>query len=168
MTSSRDTATDVELYVRSLASPGSCDVLDSVLDRLERLEETGHITAYTVEIWGKELTVSTANRTEAGRQVLGRLSSFVEWADRTEHSLECFDRRRVHSEMIEESYQSIRLPTMVLAEYEGEQLRHVAPCRDGETVVTISDRLDALESKTPQREPVITGSGGQGGYDSDG
>lgn len=160
VTDSDDAGTVVELYVRSLASPGSCDVIDSVIDRLERLEETGRIGTYTVEVWGEGLTIPTAERTETGKRILDRFSEFTTWAERTDHTLECFDRRTVRSELTGETYRRIEVPTMALAEYENEKLRHLAPCRSGESVVSVHDRLEALETndrtdaKTPPRDPV--------------
>jgi len=41
------------------------------------------------------------------------------------------------------------LPVMGLAEYDGDELAHVAPCTKGETVHTITDRLETLEAGEP-------------------
>jgi hypothetical protein len=52
------------------------------------------------------------------------------------------------------------LPTAALAEYVDEELAFVTPCTDGDTVYTVSDRLDELaSSRSTSDEARFAGTG---------
>jgi hypothetical protein len=151
MTTDRDQGrVRVELHVRSLAPRAGGHRQERVIDRLDRLEAAGHIDEVTVDVWGRQVSLSSAAaRTDAGRYVLDRVASVREWADETGRSVASFfETRRVESEITDEEYVALVLPTLTLAEYRDGDLAHVAPCSDGGEVTTVSDRLDVLAAGT--------------------
>lgn len=137
----------VELYVRSLLPRGAHERQERVIERLERLEAEEAVASFEVEVWGDRVGPSTAAaRTSAGRTARGRLETFVEWAQANDRSLRpCFETHAVASEFTETAYTAIEFPLMTLVEYERDDIRHVAPCTDGTTTYTVSDRLRELE-----------------------
>ena len=145
------TDTRIELYVRSLLPDGAHDRQEAVIERLERLETEDRIDDFSVVVWGKQVARgSTAAHTEAGTYILNRVAEFKQWALSNNVSLGSFYQQgTVENETTEESYDTITLPVMGLAEYESGELVHVAPSTRGETVYTIQDRLDRLERSEP-------------------
>lgn len=147
----------VDLYVRSLSPAGGQRQLDAVITRLERLATTGRIAEFTVHVWGKQIaTSSVATRTTAGQAILDTVDEFRAWAREHGRSLRSFfDTRDVRSRITGEDYTALVLPTMTLAEYHGDDLRFVAPCADGDTMYSVTDRLDTLEAEdqTVDQEP---------------
>lgn len=141
----RTDADTLELYVRSLA-PGNCHLQqEGVIQQLNQLEASGVVEEYTVEVWGKQLTPSAADRTEVGQRLSNRVNEFRTWADSHDMSLSStFPLELVRSEFTGDEYTRIRLPTIALAEYEGDNLQFVSPCSDGETVHTVADHLAAI------------------------
>jgi DNA-binding Lrp family transcriptional regulator len=153
----------VDLHVRSLTPRGGHGQQEAVIERLERLADTGQIDEFTVDVWGRQVSLSTAAaRTDRGQSVLNRVEAFREWADETGRSINSFfETRRVSSEVTEESYVALVLPLFTLAEYRDGDLAYVAPCSSGENVVTVTDRLDALEAESAVTETVEADGGGQ-------
>ena len=141
----------IELYVRSLLPDGAGKRQDTVIDTLDALERDGEIAGYDVIVWGKQIAPeSAAANTEEGRYILNRVAEFKQWALSNTVSVESFyERTAVDSEAADDSLDAIRLPVMGLAEYDGEELAHVAPCTKGETVHTIADRLDSIDDGLP-------------------
>jgi hypothetical protein len=133
------------LYVRSLAPAGLQSHHETVFERLDGLKAAGVIDDYSVRVWGKSVSPDAAEWTDSGQAIWEQLARFREWADDNDASLRSFfDEEAVHSELTGQTYTRVLLPTMTLAEYEGDELRFVAPCSDGETVHTVADRLDEL------------------------
>ena len=153
----------VDLHVRSLTPRAGNGRQEAVIERLERLADTGRIHEFNVHVWGRQVSLSTAAaRTDAGQNVLNRVEMFREWAADTDRSISSFfETRRVDSRMTEESYAALVLPMFTLAEYHGGELTYVAPCTDGDDVVTVTDRLDTLEQHGTTTEPLE--SDGDGG-----
>ena len=141
----------VELYVRSMLPDGAGSRQDAVIDRLEELERREEIAGYNVVVWGKQIAPeSAAANTEEGRYILNRVAEFKQWALSNNVSLESFyQRTTVDSEAADSASEAMVLPVMGLAEYDGTELAHVAPCTDGENVHTITDRLERLEDGAP-------------------
>ena len=141
----------IELYVRSLLPDGASGRQNAVIDELDELERDGAIAGYDVIVWGKQIAPeSAAATTDEGRYILNRVAEFKQWALSNNVSLESFyHRSTVQSEATDGADDSMVLPVMGLAEYHGEELVHVAPCTRGETVHTITDRLDSLEAGIP-------------------
>jgi len=141
----------IELYVRSLLPDGAHSRQEAVIERLERLDADDEIEGYSVIVWGKQIARDSAGaRTEEGEYILNRVAEFKQWALSSNVSLESFYQKHdVTNDATDEPYSAVVLPVMGLAEYEGEELRHVAPCTEGEEVHTIMDRLDRLERGEP-------------------
>jgi hypothetical protein len=138
----------VELHVRSLAPRAGGRQQDRVIDRLDHLESVGRVDEVAIDVWGRQVGLSSAAaRTDAGRYVLDRVESFREWAAETGRSIESFfETRRVESEITDEKYVALVLPSLSLAEYRDGDLAYVAPCSDGGEVTTVPDRLDVLSA----------------------
>jgi len=147
------TGTDkqIELYVRSLLPDGAHGRQEAVIERLERLERDDEIEGFSVIVWGKQIARESAGaHTEEGRYILNRVAEFKQWALSNNVSLESFyQKQTVENETSDRSFEAITLPVMGLAEYEDGELVHVAPCTKGETVHTITDRLDRIERGEP-------------------
>ncbi|WP_262180629.1 HTH domain-containing protein [Haloarcula laminariae] len=141
----------VELYVRSMLPDGAGSRQEAVIDRLEELERREEIAGYNVVVWGKQIAPeSAAANTEEGRYILNRVAEFKQWALSNNVSLESFyQRTEVDSEAADSAHEAMVLPVMGLAEYDGDELAHVAPCADGEDVHTVTDRLETLEAGEP-------------------
>jgi len=141
----------IELYVRSMLPDGAGKRQDAVIDKLAALEREGEIAGYDVIVWGKQIAPqSAAANTDEGRYILNRVAEFKQWALSNNVSLEAFcQRRTVESAAADSATDAIRLPVIGLAEYDGDELVHVAPCTEGETVHTITDRLDRLDAGLP-------------------
>lgn len=138
----------IELYVRSMLPDGAGSRQDSVIDKLDELERREEIAGYNVVVWGKQIAPeSAAAATEQGRYILNRIAEFKQWALSNNVSLESFyQRTTVDSEAADAASEAMVLPVMGLAEYDGNELAHVAPCTDGDDVHTITDRLETLEA----------------------
>ncbi len=138
----------VDLHVRSLTPRAGHGRQESVIERLERLADTGQIHEFNLDVWGRQVSLSTAAaRTDAGQNVLDRVEQFREWATETNRSISSFfETRRVSSEMTQESYVALVLPMFTLAEYHDGELAFVAPCSDGDGVCTVTDRLETLQA----------------------
>lgn len=138
----------LELYVRSLAATPSQTNHEAVITRLDQFVDDAVVDEYTVHIWGKEVAVeSPATQTATGQCILKRLKQFRHWADRNKLSITSFfDRRDVDSSITGERYTAIVVPTLTLAEFDGDSLRRMAPCTDGKTAYTVFDLLDAIET----------------------
>lgn len=143
--------TSVELWIRSFAPVSTGPSQERALECLETLErETGIETA--VHVWGKEVECPSTRAVRSIpvpqlERIHRRLESFEEWARRAGRRLEpFFRRRRIESAITGERHEVWRLPTIALAEFDGENLLHVAPCTDGGDTVDVFDRFDVLAS----------------------
>lgn len=136
----------LELFVRSLAPEGTGDEQVAVVNQLDHLKESGQIGAYSVTVWGNAVTHdSPLAQTEAGEEVLGRVAEFEQWAADEGVSLDRFIQRdEVHSSIRNTTQTVIRLPAMMIAEYEDGELQHVTPHERDDEVLTVQDRLDSL------------------------
>ncbi|WP_436927029.1 HTH domain-containing protein [Halosimplex amylolyticum] len=141
----------IELYVRSLLPDGAHNRQEAVIERLQELDAEDEIEDFSVIVWGKQIARESAGaRTEEGEYILNRVAEFKQWALSNNVSLESFyQRQTVENDVTDEPYSAMVLPVMGLAEYDGEELRHVAPCTEGEEVHTIMDRLDRLGRGEP-------------------
>jgi len=141
----------IELYVRSLLPDGAQNRQEAVVERLQRLDAADEIEDFSVIVWGKQIARESASaRTEEGEYILNRVAEFKQWALSNNVSLESFyQRQEVENDVTGDAYTAMVLPVMGLAEYEDGELRHVAPCTDGDVVHTIMDRLEELENGEP-------------------
>lgn len=145
----------LELWLRSFA-PATRPTQERALERVESLESHERIDTIDVGIWGAEIEQPTrSRRIPQLERIDARLESFEQWAHRTGHSLTPFFRtRQVHSSITGDRYEVRRLPTVALAEFEDDELVHVAPCRDGDRTIDVFDRLDALADEAT--DSVVT------------
>lgn len=147
-----------ELYLRSLQPDGYCQRQSSILDRLDGLAERGAVAEHTVQVCGCQVPATRREaRTEVGERIVDRVSTFREWAIRNDCSLTPgFELREVDNSLTGEQYRAVRLPAILLAEYDESGLVCVTPHRDGESVRTVADRVAELEAGEPTRfEPVV-------------
>ena len=156
----------IELRVRSLAPEYGQAKQQAVIDRLDRLEADGTIDGYTVQVWGKRCFPIDEPRIQAECSVNEWLVELDEWAARTGLSAAQYFRvRSGHSWLTDTRSATVVTPTMLLAEYDGADLRHASPCTDGDTHYGVLDHLDALADGTeratgrpetrPTRVPAI-------------
>lgn len=140
---------DVELYVRSLSPPDSRTRIESIVSRLEDLVQDDTISRFRVLPTGSELPATPADAvTDYGAYLLGRIAVFQEWATATGRSVDSlFDRRTVSSSFTGEEHDTISLPTVLMAEYEGSALRFVSPCSEGDEYLTVLERLEDLAAE---------------------
>ncbi|MFD1585748.1 HTH domain-containing protein [Halorientalis brevis] len=139
-------AVTVDLHVRSLAPRAGHAQQNVAIERLDDLESADRIEAFNVHVWGHQISLSTAAaNTDAGQFVLDRVEQFRSWAAETGRSVDSFfETRRVESEIMDEEYAALVLPSLTLAEYRDGDLAFVAPCSDDGSVCTVEDRIDVL------------------------
>lgn len=138
-------AVTARLFVRSLGPGEDAPDLERLRERLETLVERDLIREYSVYIWGKHVSPSAAEWTETGRFVLDTVEQFEAWAERDDVSLDPFFGEETRRSAIrDQAERRIRLPTVALAEYEGDDLRFVAPCVADGTLRSVEDRLGEL------------------------
>lgn len=137
----------VELYVRSLVPRENRSRQSTVLDQLKRLAIEDEIVDYEVLVCGKRLPANPGDaQTAFGTYLLNRITVFELWAAQNDISLDTlFERRHVDSTYTGETGTELVFPTMVLAEYEGTDLRFVSPCETGDRTWRVTDRLRVLE-----------------------
>jgi len=148
----------VALFVRSL-SPTETPAPRHA-DRVRALETDGRVEAASVTVWGSEVELSArARRTPAGKCVLDRVADFRAWADERGVSMTpFFETREVSSSLTGEEYTALRLPVTCLAEYDGDELVHVAPYSTGEAICSVADRLRRLDETGDTDEERRDGS----------
>jgi hypothetical protein len=137
----------VELAVRSLAPSGGQRHQDAIVERLDNLRRQGVIDDYDVSVWGRRVGLTTAGaNTTVGREIVNRVERFAEWAASAGFSIDSFfETCEICSELAEEEYTALVLPSITLAEYVDDEVDWVSPCADGERVYSVQDRLDDLE-----------------------
>lgn len=130
------------LRLRTLAPHGINETQIEVVGRLRRLEADGRIADLDVDVWGASMgMIHTTDRGLSG--VRETVAEFERWADENDRTLRpAFGRRTVHGS---EETRAV-LPLLCLAVYRAGELRAVYPHVEDETVHTIHDGLDALES----------------------
>lgn len=148
MTGSPKPGVHVELYVRSLAPRGLQEGQRAVLETIESLEASGTLTDHRLYVCGAEIPATPVETaTEFGEFLLNRTAVFSAWADQNDVSLgKLFEHRSIDSSITGEHRETLVFPVMALAEYEGTDLRFVAPCTVDGTTVTVRDRLDELRA----------------------
>jgi len=149
MTANQESDLDLTLFVRSLRPRQCCSRQDAVIDRLDALEQEGVIDGYDVVVLGRQIPQCVEDaKTGFGSSVLERLTVFEEWARRNDYSLESvFPERVSKSQFTGEEVSAREVPQLALAEYEGQSLQFVSPvAHDGE-MLTVEDRLDAIEGR---------------------
>lgn len=158
----------IELFVRSLSADETQPQLEQLVDRLELLAEAGHVSTYEIHVWGDRVSRSSVvAQTDAGAFIRNRVIEFREWAADNDCSLPGgFESTSMHSAITGQTHEYITLPSVALAERNGDgRLRAVAPRADDEGVTTVSNHLDSLvrnaadRDRTSQDGPLVTLSG---------
>lgn len=141
----------VELYLSAEPQFGVEHQKQTVIDRLTELDRAGRIDDYDVHVWGREIReTGPLEGTDYHESILTSLREFEEWLDRRGAPVDrLFRRREVESEIVDESYSVISLPTMCLAVYDDDHLSGVYPYRDGEGIHTVRECLSELEETGP-------------------
>ncbi len=159
------TPTSVELWIRSFAPTSAGPTQERALERLSDLESQAPIESVDVSVWGKEVEINRPERAMRIPQLCRierRLEAFENWAARTGRRLEPFFRNtRIESSITGESHDVWRLPTIAVAEFDGDELLHVAPCRDGDRTIDVFDRLESL-LEDPEAPTAVDGGSGDG------
>lgn len=139
----------LELYVRTLSPPGARSRQEALIDRLQRLSDSGVVEDAHVQVWGRQVDPTTsAAETEQGQFILNRIAEFKQWALANNTTLESFYETREQSSSITgEEHTTLVLPKLGLAEYHGSELHQVSPCTEPSGVVSITDHLDDLERR---------------------
>ena len=147
----------VELWVRSFAPTVTGTAHERAIDHLEALEERASVDSVSVRVWGRTFERSErARRVPHLERIATALENFEEWADRADRSLEPFFRtQHIESTITDDEADVCRLPTLALAEYRDEEVRHLAPSKpqESERTITATDRLEALVSGDAEPAP---------------
>jgi hypothetical protein len=147
------------LFVRSLSPTGTGERQEAVVEALETLTAAGAVDGYEVRVWGDRVPVDCATaRTRAGREVLDRVEEFRDWADRNGASLEDVFEPCASGTLAEAGpREALSLPSLLLAEYDGEALVGVTPRTENGTCRTICDRLCELDAAESGRVDAALG-----------
>lgn len=138
------------LRLRSLAF----EYVDEEIDRLERLVGNGQLARFDLDVWGDRIAVDRPDA--AGSPVLETFEEMERWAvDRGYSLLPAFERRTTGSMVAEDGREIVVVPLRCLTIYDRDELRTVYPYADGETVYTVADGLEALETTLPHA-PLAT------------
>jgi len=157
----------VELWIRSFTPCGAAGNHERAVELADRLGSRRGLTV-EVEVWGDAFDRSgRAPNAPVLERIEGRLAAFEEWAAETGRRLDPFFRtRHVESTITGDARTICRLPTLAVAEYRGERLVHVTPCRHGDRTVEPIDRLETLleddaedalegEDDAPERDDAL-------------
>jgi hypothetical protein len=159
-----------ELFVRSLAPRAGGEQQVAALERLDALVEDGPVEDYSVQVTGPAVPASPGRAvTEFGRYLLNRIAVFEEWASTHDLNLDnLFERVDLDDAILNRQRDVRLLPTLAMAEYEGQHLRFVTPCGTKEDRIEVLDRLESLASeeepacfeldhaRTPEPEPTTS------------
>jgi hypothetical protein len=141
----------VDLYIR--ADAPSPKRRDTIIERLEQLEQHNQISEFTIHPWPSAMSLDLVKHID-GEGILDVVHSFETWA--AQHGLRLrppFDVRTSHSTITDETDKLLVLPVMCVAAYTDGVLVGVWPCSDGESVCTVEDALDTIATG----EPPISG-----------
>lgn len=138
----------VKLFVRLDPETGLETQKEETISRLVELKQNGGIDDYDLYVWGKEIRPSgPLEDTPYCRELLEHIAAFQAWGEENDDAATPFDDRNVRSELTDEAYEVISLPAMCLAVYLGDELVDVYPHRSGEETSTVTDGIEALESR---------------------
>lgn len=149
----------VEVYVRSLQPDGYCQQQASMLDRIAALVCHDIVSERVVQVCGCQVpaTPDDANTT-VGRHLAARVAEFRAWAARNDCSLgPAVEVRHVDDTLADAHYRAVRLPAILLAEFDGDDLLCVTPHRREGTVTTVDDRVAQLAVGEPAAFDPLAG-----------
>lgn len=136
----------VELYVRSLAPRSGRSRQDAIVERLRAFDRRDVISSLDVVVTGDCLCPDSAGaETDPGKFLLDRVNAFQSWATAHDRSLEPFFVRRTRStDLLGDPATGILFPEVTMAEFSNGELRFVTPCKEGDRMHTVRDRLAVL------------------------
>lgn len=135
----------VHLYVRG-DSP-SVKQRDDVIERLKRLERQDRITEFRIHPWPRAISLDLVTESE-GEEIHEVVRTFERWADQHDRDIQpSFDVRTADSSITGQSDELLVLPVMCVAIYHEGKLVDIAPCRDGKSIRTVQDALDAIAAE---------------------
>ncbi len=137
----------IVVYLRADASAAVVDPLRETVARARRLEDGDADVDATVrvETWTSVRPV-LEKLDDSGPSVSLTVEEFQRWADREGYTLRTFERRETASMLGQRPAVRVRVPTVCVAVYEGEDLQCVTPCSDGDRTFTVAECLTALEN----------------------
>ncbi|WP_201293990.1 HTH domain-containing protein [Natronorubrum halalkaliphilum] len=132
------------LYLRQRTSPEIVQQLRQTVARVRQIEDDG-IADVEIKTWGS-VNPALEEISDSGPSVSLTVKSFQSWADREGYTLRpAFERREISSLLSSQPATEIQIPIICVAVYEGDDLRCVAPCSDGEQTYSVENCLAALE-----------------------
>lgn len=138
---------ELELCVRSLASPTDQERQEALLDRLEELAREDRISSFDITVWGDQIPLDREPRTATGRQLYRLLGTFERWADQPGRTIRPFFETRTRGFATTEpgrENQVLSLPAFALAEYHDGQLVWLSPHSRADSSHTVDDHLEAI------------------------
>lgn len=143
---------EIELCVRSLSPTAARERQQAIVGRLEALAERDVVDEVDVSVWGDRIRLDGDERTTSSA-VHERMERLRSWAAASGRSLEpVFQRRTGQSSLMGGHYDVLVLPMMGLVEYRDGRVSHVAPSRDGDDLVSVSDRVARLSEAARARQ----------------
>lgn len=147
----------MELFLRSLSPPAARATQESIIDRLEQLDDRGGIREFALTIWGDRICLDGSPRTAMERTVRDKIDRFRRWERTHDASLAPAFTEREVDPLVGDPYTVFHTPIITLAVYVGPEVWGVFPCEvDGERV-TADDCLDAFLRRGPLVEPQSSG-----------
>lgn len=138
MAAENETPSDVRISLYVRADHGSTDEL---VARLDHLREKERIESYDVKTWPSRIDASIDS------QELRKVREFTEWAEGNDVSLHPgFSWRELESSFTGELREVVVLPSVAVAVYHDDELRGVAPYRNGDDVFGVRDYLTEIEA----------------------
>jgi hypothetical protein len=149
----------VEFWMRESVPPEIRRTQVSVHNQLQEFEAAGTITSVTAHTWGPETYAPSVARETAS--VWEKFDEFAQWA--AEHGCDLypgFTQRRRSSDDSDGEAETVVLPILCVAVYEGTTLRTVTPSSTDGRVSTVHDCLAALD--TGDSSPLGRSADGSG------
>ncbi|SEP81056.1 HTH domain-containing protein [Natrinema salaciae] len=143
----------IVVYLRADASAAVVDPLRETVTRARRLEDGDGDATVRVETWASVRPV-LEKLDDSGPSVSPTVEEFQRWADREGYALRSFERCETTSMVGQRPAVQVRVPTVCVAVYEGEDLQCVAPCSNGDRTYTVAECLTALENGAT--DPFVT------------
>lgn len=142
----------VELSVRSLAPFGTRSTLERLVDRLERLAETGVVDSLTVDVWGDSLPLDAVRDGAKHGDVVDRLVDLFAFAAESPCSIRRYFHVTSDGTLVDaDANRRIVPPRRCLSVRLGGELVGVFPCDVGTEHLTPADAVGYLESFANER-----------------
>lgn len=136
----------VELWIRSMSS-WTVGREGTFVDDIEELVDAGVVDDYEVTMWNDHVPVEPERElTRREALVRDRVDAIREWADEQGYELPAFSRSKKVRGFDGPSYEATVLPLAVLIGFDDGAVEWMAPYSDGETHVSVQDRLDELSA----------------------